>query len=61
MIRTDHNIVFVPYFAADEAQTLDPIFRNNESAVEGMSNTVSKHLPQELTSNLLYLQLPLQS
>ena len=37
MIRTDHNIVFSPYIAADEAQTLDGIFRNNESAVEGRS------------------------
>jgi len=29
-----HNIILVPYIAADEAQTLDGIFRNNESAVE---------------------------
>ncbi|KAH9987565.1 alcohol oxidase-like protein [Russula vinacea] len=30
----DHNIVFVPYFCADEAQTLDAIVRNDESAIE---------------------------
>ena len=34
----------VSYFAADEAQTLDGIFRNNESAVEGMSDAVSQRL-----------------
>jgi hypothetical protein len=40
----DHNVLFVPYFSADEAQTLDAIFRNDESAVEGMSDTVSQCL-----------------
>lgn len=55
MIRTDHNIVFAPYIAADEAQTLDAIFRNNESAVEGKSNTVSQCISQELTLYLSYL------
>ena len=44
MIRVDHNILFVPYFAADEAQTLDGIFRNDKSAVEGMTDTRSQRL-----------------
>ncbi|KAH9971399.1 alcohol oxidase-like protein [Lactifluus volemus] len=30
----DHNILFLPYFAADEAQTLDAIFCNNAGAIE---------------------------
>jgi alcohol oxidase len=37
-IRADHNIIFVPCFAADEAQTFDAIFRNDEGAVESGSS-----------------------
>jgi hypothetical protein len=40
----DHNVLFVPYFSADEAKTLDAILRNDESAVEGMSDTLSQCL-----------------
>ena len=32
----DHSIFFIKYFAADEAQSLDVIFRNEEGAVDGM-------------------------
>jgi alcohol oxidase len=41
-VRADHNNLFVPYFCADQAQTLDAIFRNDESAVEGVSYTPSQ-------------------
>jgi hypothetical protein len=37
MTCADHNILFVPCFAADEAQTFDAIFRNDEGAIEGLS------------------------
>ncbi|KAI9453455.1 alcohol oxidase-like protein [Lactarius psammicola] len=30
----DHNIFFARYFAADEAQTLDALFRNEEGAID---------------------------
>jgi alcohol oxidase len=30
----DHNVVFVPYFAADEAITMDPLWRGKESVVQ---------------------------
>ncbi len=33
----DHNILFVPYFSADEGQTFDAIVRNDEGAIEGVS------------------------
>lgn len=36
-MRADHNILFVPYFSADEARTFDAIFRNDEGAIEGLS------------------------
>jgi len=32
----DHNIMFAPYFAADEAQTLDAIYGNDENAIAGV-------------------------
>ncbi len=32
----DHNIMFTSYFAADEAQTLDAIFGNEENAIAGV-------------------------
>ncbi|KAF8462186.1 alcohol oxidase-like protein, partial [Russula ochroleuca] len=38
----DHNVLFVPYFSADEAQTLDAIFRNDESAVEAATAELEK-------------------
>jgi len=44
MICADHNTLFIPFFAADEAQTLDALHRNDQSAVEGMSDTLSKYL-----------------
>ncbi|KAH9987561.1 GMC oxidoreductase-domain-containing protein [Russula vinacea] len=37
-----HNVLFVPYFSADEAQTLDAIFRNDESAVEAATAELEK-------------------
>ncbi|KAH9959185.1 alcohol oxidase-like protein [Russula dissimulans] len=30
----DHNMLFTPYFSADEPQTYDAIFRNDEGAIE---------------------------
>ena len=33
----DHNIMFSPYFAADEAQTLDAIYGGDGSAIAGVS------------------------
>lgn len=44
MINADHNILFIPYFAADEAQTLDAVLRNDQSTIEGMSDTLSERL-----------------
>ena len=32
----DHNIMFSSYFAADEAETLDSIYRNDADAIAGM-------------------------
>ena len=32
---SDHNFVFVPYYVADEAVTLDPLLRGDESVVRG--------------------------
>lgn len=32
----DHNVLSSKYFAADEAQSLDAIFRNEEGAIDGM-------------------------
>ena len=49
--RADHNIIFVPCFAADEAQTFDAIFRNDEGAVEGGSSSrylVETHMDTDL-------------
>jgi hypothetical protein len=37
--------VAVPYFAADEAQTLDAIFRDDEGAFEGVSYLHTTGLP----------------
>ena len=34
--RADHNIMFTSYFAADEAETLDSIYRNDAEAIAGM-------------------------
>jgi hypothetical protein len=31
----DHNVVLVPYLAADEAVTMDPLWRGEESATRG--------------------------
>jgi hypothetical protein len=31
----DHNGVFVPYFAADGAITMDPLWRGEECVVQG--------------------------
>jgi hypothetical protein len=42
MVYADHNILFIPYFAADEAQTLDGVLRNDQATVEGMSKTLSE-------------------
>ena len=33
---TDHNSLSFYYSAADEAQSLDAIFRNEEGAIDGM-------------------------
>ncbi|KAH9978294.1 alcohol oxidase [Russula compacta] len=38
----DHNILFVPYFSADEAQTFDAIFRNDEGAIEAATAEFAK-------------------
>jgi hypothetical protein len=36
-VDIDHNILRIKYFAADEAQSLAAIFRNEEGAIDGMS------------------------
>ena len=33
----DHNIIFTSYFAADEAETLDTIYRSDEDTITGGS------------------------
>ena len=33
---TDHNIIFTSYFAADEAETLDRIYADDEDAIAGV-------------------------
>lgn len=33
---TDHNNFFVPYFSADESETLDAIYTNDAEAIAGM-------------------------
>ena len=36
----DHNIMFTSYFAADEAVTLDAIYRNDADAIAGMFSSL---------------------
>ncbi len=36
----DHNIMFTSYFAADEAETLDAIYRNDADAIAGMFSSL---------------------
>ena len=36
-VDIDHNILRIKYFAADEAQSLAAIFRNEEGAIDGTS------------------------
>ena len=57
MIFADHNILFIPFFAADEARTLDAVLRNDQSAVEGMSDATIRINDNDT----LYLQLLLQN
>ena len=33
----DHNVLRIKYIAADEAQSLAAIFRNEEGAIDGLS------------------------
>ncbi len=63
MICIDHNILFIPFFSAGEAQTLDEILRNDESAVKGMSGTLTHSLSWKIMriDDILHLQLPLQN
>jgi hypothetical protein len=35
--HADHNIIFTSYFAADEAETLDAIYRSDEDTITGRS------------------------
>ena len=44
MTCADHNILFLPFFAPDEAQTLDAVYRNDQSAIQGMSDALSECL-----------------
>jgi hypothetical protein len=34
---TDHNILLIKYIAADKAQSLAAIFRDEEGAIDGVS------------------------
>ncbi|KAH9053396.1 alcohol oxidase-like protein [Lactarius vividus] len=38
----DHNVLFLEFFAADEAQTMDAIFRNEEGALDIMAAELGK-------------------
>ncbi|KAH9046728.1 alcohol oxidase-like protein [Lactarius hengduanensis] len=38
----DHNVLFLEFFAADEAQTMDAIFRNEEGAIDVMAAELGK-------------------
>jgi hypothetical protein len=50
--RADHNILFVPCFSADEAQTFDAFFRNEEGAIEGVPSSMTR---KKLTSLPIYI------
>jgi hypothetical protein len=41
----DHNVVFVPYFAADEAITMDTLWRGKESVLQGKHVLVILRVP----------------
>jgi hypothetical protein len=32
---SDHNLTFIPYFAADGTVTMDPLWRGEKSTIEG--------------------------
>ena len=36
-MRVDHNIVFTPYFASPESDTLDPVIMGDAEFIAGMS------------------------
>ena len=33
-MHVDHNVVFVPYYAADDADTMDALFRAEKEEVD---------------------------
>ncbi|KAI9453454.1 alcohol oxidase-like protein [Lactarius psammicola] len=47
----DHNVLFINYFAADEAQSLSAIFRNEEGAVDAAAAEFGKSRKEVLTHN----------
>ncbi|KAI0247160.1 alcohol oxidase-like protein [Lactifluus subvellereus] len=47
----DHNVMFFPYFAADEAQTFDAIFRYDEGAIDAATAEFAKTKKGPLASN----------
>ena len=61
MIYADHNILFIPFFAADEAQTLDGVLRNDQSVVEGMTDNVYHGIHPNHDNDILHLQLLMQN
>jgi alcohol oxidase len=49
----DHNLLFIKYFAADEAQSLDAIFRNEEGAIDAAAAEFGKTRKQISMHNSL--------
>jgi alcohol oxidase len=56
----DHSVLFIKYFAADEAQSLDAIFRGEEGAVDGMSVLLSSFSLRGVLARALRLTTVLQ-
>jgi hypothetical protein len=45
----DHDVVLVPYLAADEVVTMDPLWRGEESATKGEHGLTICSAPFKLT------------
>ncbi|KAH9055338.1 hypothetical protein EDB87DRAFT_1688356 [Lactarius vividus] len=65
---TDHNVIGFKCFAADEAQSLDGIFCNEEGAIDGVAQAVdpstSSHFAEaylRVTKNEISMQNPLDA
>ena len=35
LIQEDHNVMFIPYIASEDADTMDAIFRATEDEIKG--------------------------